>query len=198
MNATGVPKTHERWSLSSPACQNLSLRELLTEKVVGSRSGTGKPAKKLLTTPVKKVSASSHSSSKRQVRKRASWSGSGEDEEDDKKESGTKKKKTTKRQAKKKEGEKKDPKKWNPEKHSVYIVGAESFDTERDVMIVDAKASTHHRAKTNRVQIGADDIDEVKQVYWSMMAIVFAELEMPVSFEATRFASANNKNKAKE
>ncbi len=175
-------------SVSSPAFQNLSLRELLTEKAVVAEE-QGRKEKKTPKNP-KAAAPSPRAPSERKASKRSLW-GDGEVDEEVpvkkrsiKGKNGIKKPKVAKKQ-------KKDTKirDWDAKKHGV-IVDVVKYDAGRDALIVDAKLSTHGRSKANRVHVRANDVDKISEEYWPKFVAYISEHEMPASFKATRFGAS--------
>ncbi len=189
-------------SVASPAFQNLSLRELFTEKKAGVKGSEKKTAQK----KPAKIAPSPRSSSKRAVRKRALWSDDdGGGEGDDAEFVREFQKKAFKRRQEKQQQIKK-PKKnlikkngkqlkpWDPAKHG-FVVSVDSYEKDADALVVNAKVSAHGKAKVHRVLVKPDVVDEISEEHWPRMSEYFAKHEMPASFGATRFAKicANHK-----
>jgi hypothetical protein len=164
-------------SVSSPAFQNLSLRELLIKKEdeAGGAAAKKTEGKKSLGKSLQRRSVLPRAPSKRKVtRKRALWGDEGEEEEVAKK---------APQQA---------VQRWDAKKHGV-IVDVVSHD--KDALIVDAKLSAHGRSKVHHVAVHPADIDEIEREYWPKMATCFKKHKLPASFAKTQFAAfcADNK-----
>jgi hypothetical protein len=171
-------------SVASPAFQNLSLRELFSDKAEDQerkeKKSAGKP----------KVAPSPRAPSGRKARKRALWTEDGDDDEDEEevvKKSAVKniKKQVDGKVVKKLE---KDSDKWNAEKHGV-IVDVVKYDKERDALIVDAKLSAHGKSKIHRVAVSPVSVDKIGKEHWPKIAAYFAKHGVPAPFKETRVAA---------
>ncbi len=156
-------------SVSSPAFQNLSLRELLTEKAVVAQ---GRKEKRTRTPFERKASKRSLEVDEGVPVKKRSTRGGNEIKKP------------------KKHVQKKDNKirGWDAKKHGV-IVDVVGCEAGRDALVVDAKLSEHGKSRVRRVYLSSVSVDKISEEYWPKLAAYFSEHEMPQSFEATRLGS---------
>ncbi len=182
LKKTYAKATQSIVSVSSPALQNKSLRELLIggEGVDGEKDSTAKKIKKDL---------APRSPSARKARKCLVELEEDEEEQDGDGEFRAPKSRTSVSGSKgPKKSKKAQVKRWNQEKHSV-IVDAISYDDTHDAIVVDAKLSTHGKAATRRVLVYPADVDKISEEYWTELSSLFLNKDMPAAFKETRFAA---------
>ncbi len=191
LKKTYLAATESVQSLSSSAFQDLTLRELLTRKaeLQNGPEASVEAKEKKLPIPKKskkppKIAASPRAPSARKVHKRALWVDD-DVEEGDEDGNVEEKKKQIKVQ---KPQERKEFQRWDAEKHKI-VLNVVAYDDRRDALVVNAKLSSHQRAKENRVYVYSADIDKIGKECWPNMEPYFVNHEIPPSFQASRFGT---------